>query len=102
MSNASIEGTWLQGEIVVDYGTLVRCFGEPDPDHCDPLKTDAEWRVARSSLPYSISIYNWKNGKNYLGESGLPVEEIREWHIGGQNKEDVETIRSEIERGKIK
>ena len=97
MSVLTAVHTCLQGTINVDSDTLVRCFGEPDPDYCDPMKTDAEWRVARSSLPYLISIYNWKNGKNYLGENGLPVEEITQWNIGGQKEEDVETILKAID-----
>ena len=94
---SQINSTWLQGTINTDYNTFVKCFGEPDPDHCDNYKSDAEWRVAENAVGYPISIYNWKNGQNYLGERGLPVEEITRWNIGGQNQEDVELVKSIVE-----
>ena len=47
---SQINSTWLQGTINIDYNTLVKCFGEPDPDHCDDYKSDAEWRVAENAV----------------------------------------------------
>ena len=31
------------------------------------------------------TIYNWKNGKNYLGAQGLKTEDILIWNIGGES-----------------
>ena len=84
--------THLVGYIECDYQVLVSCFGEPNPEHCDSYKTDVEWRVAQSSLGYSISIYNWKNGKNYCGPDGLAVRDIKRWNVGGKNSSDVSLI----------
>ena len=86
------DGTHLVGYIECDYQTLVDCFGEPKPEHCDGYKTDVEWRVAENSLSYPIAIYNWKNGKNYCGRFGLPVKDIKRWNIGGKNSSDVSLI----------
>jgi len=94
------DGTHLVGYIECDYQTLVDCFGEPKPEHCDGYKTDVEWRVAENSLSYPIAIYNWKNGKNYCGRFGLPVKDIKRWNIGGKNGSDVSLIEQVLGTGK--
>ena len=48
----------------------------------DEYKTDVNWGLEFEDGTIA-TIYNWKNGKNYCGERGLPVEDITEWHIGG-------------------
>jgi len=88
-----MEYTHLVGYVECDYQTLLNVFGEPNPEHCDGYKTDAEWRVAENSLSYPISIYNWKNGKNYCGPDGLAVEDITRWNIGGKNSSDASLIK---------
>ena len=83
------------GEINVDYDTLVDVFGEPDPDLCRDSKTDANWAIDtmdRDGSKRYISIYNWKDGKNYLGKKGTPASEITEWMVGGKKESDVGTI----------
>ena len=94
------DGTHLVGYIECDYQTLVDCFGEPKPEHCDGYKTDVEWRVAENSLSYPIAIYNWKNGKNYCGRFGLPVKDITRWNVGGKNSSDVILIEQVLGTGK--
>lgn len=76
----SAVGTWGQGCIEASYDDLVRVFGAP----CclDNYKTDAEWLVEFDN-GYVATIYNYKDGRNYLGDDGLPTEQIRDWHIGG-------------------
>lgn len=73
-------GSSLIGEVDAGYDELCNLFGAPTGG--DGYKVDAEWAVLFDDGTVA-TIYNWKNGKNYEGENGLPVEEIRDWHIGG-------------------
>jgi hypothetical protein len=68
---------------------LVKVFGEPN---CvgDGYKTDAEWCISVDGKV--ATIYNYKNGKNYLGDEGYDVEEITTWHIGGFDSSVVKEI----------
>lgn len=91
----NICGTCLKGNLVCSYKTLVRLFGEPTRG--DEYKTDAEWHLEihdpQSGDVETVTIYNWKNGKSYLGEIlGKDVKEISDWHIGGRSKEALRII----------
>ena len=81
------DGTSLQGYIESSYGNLVHHLGNPHITAQDSVdgKTDAEWSF---EFPDGIiaTIYNYKDGKNYLKEKGKAVEDITVWHIGGFNK----------------
>jgi hypothetical protein len=72
--------TCLQGEVDASYQELCDLFGAPTGG--DGYKVDAEWYVKFDDGTIA-TIYNWKNGKNYEGENGLNVEDIRDWHVGG-------------------
>ena len=76
-------GTSLVGYITVSYEKLVNTFGEPN--NSDGYKVDAEWDIKFADGTIA-TIYNWKNGKNYIGCDGTDVEEITDWHIGGVNE----------------
>ena len=79
----SVNFTSLVGRVVVAYLDLVRVFGQPNRGSSGDNKVDCEW-VLRT--PSGVAtIYNYKSGKNYLGDDGLDVEYIRDWHIGGRN-----------------
>ena len=43
------------------------------------------------------NIYNWKDGKNYLGPDGLEPENIHEWHVGGHSEKAVARVIDAIE-----
>lgn len=89
-------GTSLQGYVKTEYDHLVGLFGEPytNPDN---HKTDVEWIV---STPYGpAAIYNYKNGHSYLGKSGLKLEEMDEWHVGGKIAESYEWIARQVATG---
>lgn len=89
-------GTSFQGYVNAHYSQLVEMFGEPYTD-LDNHKTDVEWIV---STPYGpATIYNYKNGYSYLGLSGLKLDEIDEWHIGGKNAESYEWILQHVTTG---
>lgn len=70
----------LQGEVDASYEELCDLFGAPTGG--DGYKVDAEWYVKFDDGTVA-TIYNWKNGKNYEGENGLDVADIRDWHVGG-------------------
>lgn len=78
--------TSLQGYVNTNYETLVACFGEPVAQY-DDYKCDCEWNI-KFADGVVVSIYNWKDGKNYCGEEGLDVEDITDWHVGGHRGTD--------------
>ena len=81
----SAAGTSLVGYIDIDYNSLVRVLGEPYRQ-ADGYKVDAEW-VIHFHDGTIATIYNYKDGINYLGpEEGTPTEQIRDWHIGGETE----------------
>lgn len=86
-------GTSFQGYVNAPYSQLVEMLGEPytNPDN---HKTDVEWIV---STPYGpATIYNYKNGYSYLGLSGLKLDEMDEWHVGGKNAESYDWIVQQV------
>ena len=85
-----ISGTSLRGTITIGYLDLVKVFGPPHSNG-DGYKVDAEWDL-RFSDGTIATIYNWKDGKNYCGDEGECVENIRDWHIGGKDYRAVEYV----------
>jgi hypothetical protein len=79
LENAS-NGASLVGTVQATYAELRSLFGKPLT--WDDGKVDAQWVVEFSDGTIA-SVYNWKNGVAYLGEAGLPVRKITDWHIGG-------------------
>jgi len=74
-------GCGLMGIIKRDYDAIVKTFGEPTEGFD---KTDAEWHI-RFDDGTVATIYNYKDGINYNGDRGLPVQDIKEWHVGGKS-----------------
>ena len=51
-------------------------------------KSDVVWQIFMRGDPWEIvRVYNYKDGKNYLGDKGLEPEQITRWCIGS-NKRD--------------
>ena len=86
-----VNGTCLQGSIKADYHNLEKLFGEPTIG--DGYKTDAEWEIEFED-GIVATIYNWKNGKNYNGENGIPITEITNWNVGGREQKAVDNLIS--------
>tara|TARA_R100000231_G_scaffold28505_1_gene25290 strand:+ start:2555 stop:2875 length:321 start_codon:yes stop_codon:yes gene_type:complete len=86
-------GTWGLGDMTIDYARLVSLFGEPDAGDGD--KTDAEWRFIFKDQP--LTIYNYKTGINYRKHRGSATEDIKLWHIGGNDATDVEAFKKLLE-----
>ena len=84
------DGTSLQGFFDITYADLVDVLGHPLKG--DGHKVDAEWDLV---FPNGIkaTIYNYKTGQAYNGPSGVAVEDIRDWHIGGMGNRAVEEVR---------
>jgi|ERR1035437_526899 hypothetical protein len=80
-------GTSLMGYVNVGYKKLKKVFGEPTES--DGYKSDAEWEIEFEDETIA-TIYNYKDGKNYLGEDGIDTAKITDWHIGGN---DIKTIK---------
>jgi len=89
----NVNGTSLKGEINCRFSTLVNAFGKPN-DEYDDYKSDAAWRGKINGVVFTI--YNWKNGKNYLGSQGKDVDDITCWHIGGYNNDAVAAVKAYI------
>ena len=88
-----VDGTHGQGQLPCSYKTLVKAFGLPLDG--DGYKVDAEWHVVFEDGTRA-TVYNWKNGKNYMGEKGLALDEIGFWNIGGFDKKAVEAVAHAI------
>jgi hypothetical protein len=93
VSIAAGVGTSLCGEIRVPYARLVELFGEPSDG--DGYKTDAQWTL-RISGNVIATIYNYKDGPNYIGDRGTPVVEIVDWHVGGKGREALLLVKDLI------
>ncbi len=94
INKADANGTHLQDYLYVDYKSIVARYGQPI-SVVDGYKIDAEWIIEWEDGLVG-TIYNWKNGKNYLGKDGIPLVKINEWNIGGKNKIVVRRIRDDI------
>ena len=86
-------GTSFQGYLDISYDDLCSIFGQPFDGS---YKVDKEWELLFEDGVVA-TIYNYKDGVNYLGdEEGIPFELIRDWHVGGFDKRSVERIVFEI------
>ena len=80
---SKITGTSLKGVVDTTYSELVEAFGKPVATSFDCDKIDAMWVL---ETPSGVAtIYNYKDGVAYCGASGMKVQDIKEWHVGGVN-----------------
>jgi hypothetical protein len=54
-------------------------------------KTDVEWHLKDTSGDV-VAIYNYKDGKNYLGQEGLEMWQLTNWHVGAHSKQAANRI----------
>lgn len=71
-------GTFLHGYLTANYNSIKKLLGKPHDS--DGYKVDAQWDLSINGK--QISIYNYKDGKNYNGTSGKATTKITDWHIG--------------------
>ena len=88
-------GTSHQAYIDATYEEIVDALGQPNCP-VDEHKVDVEWAFRLDDTVFTI--YNWKNGYNYCGESGTAVESMNHWHVGGFNS-DAEIAAHEAVQG---
>jgi len=86
-----VDGSSLQGYMDISYEEIYNILGEPNLEN-DGYKVDAEWGIKFPDTGEIATIYNYKTGTNYLGAEGLDPQDIRDWHIGGRNKNVVERV----------
>ena len=104
-ATSKANGTSLIDYIKISYGELVALFGQPTIK-TDGYKTDAEWHVSFHGPDSDwtgpedafVTIYNFKNGKNYCGANGLNVEQITEWNVGGKARANLYMLDAYIEQ----
>lgn len=97
-SYGKTNGSHLVGNIRTTYKRLIETFGLPHGS--DGYKTDAEWSIEFEDGTIA-TIYNWKDGKNYLGAHGASLNDIEEWHIGGFNHDAVERVYDSVQTGSL-
>ena len=77
-------GTSGKGSFICEYKTLVKVLGQPLKGS-DDFKTQAEWDIIYKDGTIT-TIYDWKQGKGYLGEEGIEPKEVIEWNVGGNEE----------------
>lgn len=86
-------GTSFKGYMYAQYDQLVAAFGLPRQPHHSDNKIDVEWII---DTPCGVAtIYNYKDGKNYMGKAGLRPDQIFEWHVGGKNIDSYEWVKKQ-------
>lgn len=96
----NVNGTHLQGYLNATYDMITEALGYPLEDGFDDYKSDAEWHIEFDD-GLVATIYNYKNGKNYLGEHGYHVCDIPQWHIGGRVPEVVDRVQGLIKESVV-
>lgn len=84
----AMKGTERQGFLETPYDHLVGLFGEPLQGDHD--KIDANWIIETDKGIGTI--YNFKNGKVWLGKDGPNVQDITLWHVGGVDLEAAKAV----------
>lgn len=82
--------TSLMGDMDVSYKDIVFVFGR-EHSTGDGYKVQAEWMI-KTPAGWA-TIYDYKQGVAYNGRhDGIPKTKVRDWHIGGANKDVVAFI----------
>ena len=85
-------GTSLQAKLHnLTYNLIVETFGEPS-DRFDDYKSDAEW-IIQFDDGQVATLYNYKNGRNYMGPDAPSKYDITTWNVGGKSHEVVLRLR---------
>ena len=74
MNEINTNGTSLRGHFQMPYAKLVELIGEPNSTSDGVVAT----------------IYNWKNGPNYIGRG--TIKDIDEWNVGGHSGQAMDVV----------
>ena len=83
-------GTSFSGYIDISYAELVEQLGN-GIGGSDDNKVEAQW-VIQFGNGQIATIYNYKDGRNYMGLDGKDKEDIRDWHIGGRGQAVLKSV----------
>ena len=95
---AAMNGTHLQGQIPYTYHELETILGPPTIVYEPGQKTDVEWVLRVKDATGSgeeviATIYNFKNGINYLGpDRGTPLSEMMYFNVGGHDERAIRLV----------
>lgn len=87
-----IAGSERWGFLNTTYNVLVELFGEPIKRDWE---IDVEWYIIFEDGTVA-TIYNYKDGKNYLGSKGRDFKDIIRWNIGGFKASAVTLVHNAI------
>ena len=93
--NICAVGSCFQGYISAEYFELKRIFGKALSG--DMRKIDAYWKIEFPDGTIA-TIYNYKDGRKYLGKHGTPKSRINIWHVGGFSETAVTLIKSVLNK----
>ena len=94
--SSRVTGTSYTGSVHITYEKLVSLFGDPlCGNDIDEYKTDAEWILDIDGDV--VAIYNYKDGKNYLGDNGKMKEHITDWHVGSKSSIEYYKLKEYID-----
>ena len=92
-----LPSTFGVGSFDAPFSYVRAILGEPIYKNGDGIddKSDVIWQIIVKSNPIElITVYNYKDGKNYLGDEGKEVEQITYWKIGSNNRDKARTYIS--------
>ena len=97
-------GSCYQASLRGKFEDIIQIFGWPcyiGDDASDDRKVFVEW-VLEFPSEQICTIYNYKNGYNYMGENGISVFDMEYWSVGGHNYEVINELKRILENTKIK
>ena len=87
--------SWLIGNVITTYDTLVELFGKPKLDDPDDIYNHFEWYV-KSSNDHSLMIYDRQYEEGYEKLKSIEYK----WHIGGRDNKDANDLIAYIYKNK--
>lgn len=81
-SNDDVSGASLQSILSAPFEVLRTAFGEPERKTIQGSRTDVMWSLKFEDGTVAM-IYDYKTGKNCLGDKGVAAESNHDWHISG-------------------
>lgn len=87
----TLDGTYLQGHLNASYQQLCSTFGPPTI-YVNDDKVRAEWmiRFTEGDRVTRATIYDWKRDE--------PVEDVKEWNVGGFNWSAIDCVCDALKR----